>query len=405
MATGSGKTFTAVNFIYRLIKHAGAKRVLFLVDRNNLSKQTLAEFQKFRTPDDGRLFTELYNVQRLTSNTIDPVSKVTITTIQRMYSMLKGQEYEEENEEESLFESLTAPFPSPSPEGRRELTVEYSPDIPIESYDFIVTDECHRSIYNLWRQVLEYFDAFLVGLTATPSKYTLGFFNQNLVTEYTHERAVADGVNVGYEIYRIRTKLTEQGSTVEAGEYVDMRDKKSRADRWAVELEEDFEYASNQLDRDVVAVNQIRKVVQTFRDRLFTEIFPGRTEVPKTLVFAKDDAHAEDITEIIREEFGKGNEFCKKITYRTSGEKPEDLLSAFRNDYFPRIAVSVDMIATGTDIKPLECLLFMRMVRSQGYFEQMKGRGTRVISDTDLAKVTADAGHKTHFVIVDAVGV
>jgi type I restriction enzyme R subunit len=195
LATGSGKTFTAVSFIYRLIKFAGAKRVLFLVDRNNLGKQTLREFQGYRTPDDGRLFTELYNVQRLTSNVIDPVSKVTITTIQRLYSILKGEEYEEENEERSMFEVGTAPTPGPaltlalSPEGERGLTVEYNPDVPIETYDFIVTDECHRSIYNLWRQVLEYFDAFLIGLTATPSKHTLGFFDQNLVTEYTHERA------------------------------------------------------------------------------------------------------------------------------------------------------------------------------------------------------------------------
>ena len=417
MATGSGKTFTAVSFIYRLIKFAGAKRVLFLVDRNNLGKQTLREFQGYRTPDDGRLFTELYNVQRLTSNVIDPVGKVTITTIQRLYSMLKGEEYEEENEERSLFELEFAPHPQPlsrrgegsiipSPPGRgpgmREVT--YNPDIPIETYDFIVTDECHRSIYNLWRQVLEYFDAFLIGLTATPSKHTFGFFDQNLVTEYTHERAVADGVNVGYEVYRIRTRLTGEGGSVEAGHYVDKRDKQTRAVRWE-QLDEDLEYAPNQLDRDVVAPDQIRKVIQTFRDRLFTEIFPGRTEVPKTLVFAKDNSHAEDIVEIIRQEFGKGNEFCKKITYRTTGEKPEDLIASFRNSYNPRIAVSVDMISTGTDIKPLECLLFLRMIRSQGYFEQMKGRGTRVIQNTDLQKVTPDAGHKSHFVIVDAVGV
>lgn len=402
MATGSGKTFTAVSFIYRLIKFSGAKRVLFLVDRNNLGKQTLREFQGYRTPDDGRLFTELYNVQRLTSNVIDPVGKVTITTIQRLYSMLKGEEYEEENEEQSLFE--LDPLTPTLSQGERELTVEYNPDIPIETYDFIVTDECHRSIYNLWRQVLEYFDAFLIGLTATPSKHTLGFFDQNLVMEYTHERAVADGVNVGYEPYRIRTRITEGGSRVEAGHYLDKRDKKTRAVRWE-QLDEDLDYVPQQLDRDVVAPDQIRTVVRTFRDRLFTEIFPGREEVPKTLVFAKDDSHAEDITKIIREEFGKGNEFCKKITYRTTGEKPEDLIASFRNAYFPRIAVTVDMISTGTDIKPLECLLFLRMIRSQGYFEQMKGRGTRVIQNTDLQKVTPDAGHKSHFVIVDAVGV
>jgi type I restriction enzyme, R subunit len=396
MATGSGKTFTAVSFIYRLIKHSGAKRVLFLVDRNNLGKQTLREFQGYITPDDGRKFTELYNVQRLTSNVIDPVCKVTVTTIQRLFSMLKGADYEEENEEPSMFELDLSGQEEPK-------AVEYNPEIPIETFDFIITDECHRSIYNLWRQVLEYFDAFLIGLTATPSKHTLGFFEQNLVTEYTHERAVADGVNVGYEVYRIRTQITQQGGQVEAGHYVDKRDKKTRAVRWE-QLDDDLAYASNELDRAVVAKDQIRTVIQTFRDRLFTEIFPGRAEVPKTLVFAKDDSHAEDIVEIVREVFGKGNEFCKKITYR-SGEKPEDLIASFRNAYDPRIAVTVDMISTGTDIKPLECLLFLRMIRSQGYFEQMKGRGTRVISDTDLTAVTPDAGHKTHFVLVDAVGV
>ena len=398
MATGSGKTFTAVSFIYRLIKFAGAKRVLFLVDRNNLGKQTLREFQGYVTPDDGRKFNELYNVQRLTSNVIDPVCKVTITTIQRLYSMLKGDEFEEDSEEPSWFEF------SPGVDEKPRI-VEYNPDIPIETFDFIITDECHRSIYNLWRQVLEYFDAFLIGLTATPSKYTLGFFYQNLVTEYSHERAVADGVNVGYDVYRIRTKITQEGSTVEAGHYIDMRDKKSRAERWALELDEELEYSSTQLDRDVVAPDQIRTIIRTFRDRLFTEIFPGRVEVPKTLVFAKDDSHAEDIVEIIRQEFGKGDEFCKKITYKTTGEKPEDLIASFRNSYNPRIAVSVDMISTGTDIKPLECLLFLRMIKSQTYFEQMKGRGTRVISPTDMTAVTPDAGHKTHFVIVDAVGV
>ena len=256
--------------------------------------------------------------------------------------------------------------------------MEYNPDIPIETYDFIVTDECHRSIYNLWRQVLEYFDAFIIGLTATPSKHTLGFFDQNLVTEYTHERAVADGVNVGYEVYRIRTRLTGEGGSVEAGHYVDKRDKKTRAcagSNWTKTWRTRRTSSTGTWSRRTRSARSI----QTFRDRLFTEIFPGRTEVPKTLVFAKDDSHAEDIVEIVRQEFGKGNEFCKKITYRTTGEKPEDLIAQFRNSYYPRIAVTVDMISTGTDIKPLECLLFLRMIRSQTYFEQMKGRGTRVI--------------------------
>jgi type I restriction enzyme, R subunit len=396
MATGSGKTYTAVTSVYRLIKYGGAKRVLFLVDRSNLGRQTLKEFQQYVTPDDGRKFTELYNVQLLTTNTIDPVSRVCITTIQRLYSMLLGErDFEEENEEESLFEE---------PIDGRAQEVNYNPKIPISEFDFIITDECHRSIYNLWRQVLEYFDAFLIGLTATPSKQTLGFFHQNLVMEYGHERAVADGVNVGYEVYRIKTKISEKGSSVSPGWYVQKRDKRTRRVRWD-QLDEKLEYTSKELDRSVVSSDAIRTVIKTFKDVLFTELFPGRTEVPKTLVFAKDDSHAEDIVRIMREEFGKGNDFCKKITYKTTGESPENLIKSFRNSYNPRIAVTVDMVSTGTDIKPLECILFMRDVKSSVYFEQMKGRGTRTISETDLQAVTGDALYKTHFVIVDAVGV
>jgi type I restriction enzyme R subunit len=400
MATGSGKTFMAVSLIYRLIKFANARRVLFLVDRNNLGRQTHTEFQQYLTPDDGRKFTELYNVQRLSSNTFDPVNRVCITTIQRLYSMLRGEpELDPELEEHSLFDLPALP--------QRPKDVAYNPQIPIETFDFIITDECHRSIYNLWRQVLEYFDAFIIGLTATPSLQTLGYFNQNLVMEYSHERAVADGVNVGYEVYRIKTDITERGSRVESGYYVDKRDRLTRKLRWE-QLNDDLEYAAAQLDRDVVAKDQIRTVIRTFKEKLFTEIFPGRTEVPKTLIFAKDDSHAEDIVHLVREEFGKGNEFCKKITYLTykaTGEKTEDLIASFRNSYHPRIAVTVDMISTGTDIKPIECLLFMRDIRSPVYFEQMKGRGTRTISATDLKAVTPDGQHKTHFVIVDAVGV
>jgi len=419
MASGGGKTFTACNFIYRLIKHAGAKRILFLVDRSNLGRQALAEFQKFRTPEENRLFTELYNVQRMQSNKLDDVSKVCITTIQRLYAMLQGKEIDPELEEQSGFEaSLLHSEPVP---------VSYNPSLPLETFDFIVTDECHRSIYNLWRQVLEYFDAFIVGLTATPSKQTLGFSNQNLVMEYSHEQAVSDSVNVGFEVYRIGTLISERGSEVDAGFYVDKRDKLTRKVRWQ-QLDDDFKYGADELDRSVVAKDQIRTIIQTFRDRLFTEIFPGRTEVPKTLIFAKDDSHADDIVQIVREEFGKGNDFAQKITYRTgtarlvdkkkaedgteteevkwvnTGARPEHLLSSFRNSYNPRIAVTVDMIATGTDIKPLEIVFFMRSVRSRNFFEQMKGRGTRVIEPDELQAVTPDARFKTHFIIVDSVG-
>jgi type I restriction enzyme R subunit len=402
MATGSGKTYTAVNFIYRLIKFGGARRVLFLVDRDNLAQQTFNEFQQFVTPDDGRKFTELYNVQHLRGRTIDKVSRVCITNIQRLYSMLSG---EEEPSEEAASTSLFEQEEQGAEVLKEPKRVPYNRDVPIETFDVIVTDECHRSIYNLWRDVLEYFDAFIVGLTATPSKQTLGFFNQNLVMEYGHARAVADGVNVDYLVYTIRTQITGQGSTIKKGYYIDKRDRRTRAIRWE-QTSDDITYSGNQLDRDIVAPDQIRTIIQTFRDAVCTEIFPGRRDVPKTLIFAKDDRHAEDILEIVLEEFAERNEFAQKITYRTTGRKPEELIAEFRNNYYPRIAVTVDMISTGTDIKPLEILLFMRAVKSANFFEQMKGRGTRVIDDEEFSQVTPHVpGGKTHFVLVDAVGV
>jgi len=396
MATGSGKTFTAINFLYRLIKFAGARRILFLVDRGNLADQTLKEFQQYVSPYNNFKFTEEYIVQRMSSNTLDTTARVCICTIQRMFSMLKGKELPEDLEESSI-EGLGSLFKQQEP-------IEYNPDFPIESFDIIVTDECHRSIYNLWAQVLEYFDAYLIGLTATPSKQTFGFFNQNLVMEYNHEMAVADGVNVNYDVYRIRTEISEQGSKVDAGHYVEKRERDTRKTRWE-ELDDDFEYDPNQLDRDVVAPDQIRTIIREFRDKLPTEIFPGRDWVPKTLIFAKDDAHAETIVEIIREEFAKGNDFAQKITYRTTGRNPKELIKEFRTSPMPRIAVTVDMIATGTDIKPVEIVFFMRAVKSRAYFEQMKGRGVRVMPADDLKSVTPDAKTKDHFVIVDAVGV
>ena len=393
MASGAGKTVTAIIACYRLIKFAKAKRILFLVDRANLGRQALRGFQQYKAPQDGRKFTDIYNVQHLQSHTIDNVS-VVISTIQRIYSILKGEQLDTEDEEASEFEKERDDIP---------LDIQYNKDIPIETFDFIIIDECHRSIYNKWRQVLDYFDAFLIGLTATPSKNTIGFFNNNMVIEYTHQRAVADAVNVGCDVYTIKTKISEHGSKVDKGEFVEIRDKMTRKARYE-KLDNDIKYTSQELDRSILAPDQIRTIIRAFKESLH-EIFPYRTIVPKTLIYAKDDNHAEEITKITRDVFGKGNEFCKKITYKTTGEKPEDLIKSFRNDVNPRIAVSVDMISTGTDIKPLECIVFMKDVKSKNYFDQMKGRGTRVISSEELIETTYDAKSKDHFVIVDAVGV
>jgi type I restriction enzyme, R subunit len=415
MATGAGKTFTAITAIYRLLKFAKAKRVLFLVDTKNLGEQAEQELMSFVPNDDNRKFTELYSVQRLKSSYIASDSQVCISTIQRLYSILKGTELEESAEEENPNERKFQP--------KVILPVEYDPKMPIDFFDFIVIDECHRSIYNLWQQVLEYYDAFQIGLTATPDKRTVGYFNQNLVSEYSHEMAVADGVNVGYNVFIIDTRVTQQGATLWQGQYVEHRERLSRKKRLELQ-DEDENYSKQQLDKDVVNPNQIRTIIRTFKENL-PSIFPdrfdkdGNFEVPKTLIFAKTDSHADDIISIVREEFAEENRFCKKITYNSDkdrkdeagnvkekGEDPKSTLAQFRNTYNPRIAVTVDMIATGTDVKPLEILIFMRDVKSKNYFEQMKGRGTRTITLDDLKKVTPTAHYtKDHFVIIDAIGV
>lgn len=427
MATGAGKTFTAITSVYRLLKHARVRRVLFLVDTRNLGEQAEQEFLAFTPNDDNRKFTELYSAQRLASAHVPADAQVCISTIQRMYSILQGTDLDESAEDENPAEHSTD-------RKREPLPVAYNEKVPPEFFDLIVIDECHRSIYNLWKQVLDYFDAFLVGLTATPDGRTYGFFKQNVVSEYTHEDAVADGVNVQGEIYTIETEVSKQGGTVLKG-LVEKREKLTRAKRWQ-QQDEDEKYSAKKLDRDIVNPSQIRTVIRAFRDKL-PEIFPyridaaGAYEVPKTLIFAKTDSHADDIINIVREEFGEGNAFCKKVTFGTSKgvkritfdpaddkkrqieddyiQEPETAKSAltqFRNGYHPRIAVTVDMIATGTDVKPLECLLFMRDVKSKGYFEQMKGRGTRTLDLDGLRKVSSAAkSGKTHYVIVDAIGV
>ncbi|HVV67938.1 MAG TPA: DEAD/DEAH box helicase family protein [Gammaproteobacteria bacterium] len=410
MATGAGKTFTAITAIYRLLKEpVNANRILFLVDTKHLGEQAEACFMKFLPNDDNRKFTELYTVQRLKSPYITKDAQVYISTIQRMYSILKGEPLDEALEEQNPAEQYSRP--------KEPLPVVYNRNLPPEFFDIIIIDECHRSIYNLWRQVLEYFDAYLIGLTATPDNRTYGFFHKNVVSEYDHEKAVADGVNVGNETFVIETEITAQGGKITAKQHVEKRERTTRRKRWEIQDEEEI-YTNQQLDRSIVNPDQIRTVIRTFKQTLPT-IFPGRKEVPKTLIFAKTDSHADDIIQTVREEFGESNQFCKKVTYRAAqnqtdiegniiekGEDPKSVLKQFRNDYHPRITVTVDMIATGTDIEALECLLFMRDVRSKNYFEQMKGRGTRILDKDSLRKVTPSApSAKTHYVIVDAVGV
>jgi type I restriction enzyme, R subunit len=401
---GSGKTILAVAEMARLLLHARSEgqqmRHLFLVDRRNLGRQARDEFQNYVVPDDGRKFGELFNVQLLSSNHIDPAANVVISTIQRMFSILRDdEEFDPELEDESDFEHAGEKDLEPLP-------IAFQGIVPIEFFDFIWTDEAHRSIYGRWGQVLDYFDAFITGLTATPSKFTYGYFEGNVVAPYTYEESVIDRVNVDYTTYRIETEVSQGGASVGAGEWVKVRSKVSREQAYK-QLEDDLTYDQAKLDRAVVSDDQIRTVVKTFRDKVQTEIFPGRDEVPKTVFFCKHESHAEDVLRIVRQEFGRGSDFARKITYKTQGSTDQHIQD-FRTDPRFRIAVTVDQIATGTDIKAVECLVFLRMVQSRSYFEQMKGRGVRRINDDDFWAVTPGAREqgavKDHFVIVDCVG-
>lgn len=395
MATGAGKTFTAITSAYRLLKYGKMKRILFLVDTKGLGEQAEREFLAYTPNDDPRSFSQIYGVRRLKSSYMPNDVQICISTIQRMYSILKEEELDESAEEAPFVEYVTAESKAPK-------EVAYNEKYPPEFFDCIIVDECHRSIYNVWSQVLTYFDAFIIGLTATPDNRTFAFFNENIVSEYTREQAIIDGVNVGEDVFLIETEVGKNGAHL-MKQMIEYRDRLSRAKRWR-QMDEDVDYVPSQLDKKIVNPSQIRTVIRSFKENVFTTLFPRRKEVPKTLIFAKTDSHADDIVQIVREEFGEGNDFCRKITYAV--DNPESVLSSFRNDYNPRIAVTVDMIATGTDVKPIECLIFMRDVKSKNYFEQMKGRGTRVLSKEDLQKVTPSATeNKDHFVIVDAVGV
>jgi type I restriction enzyme R subunit len=418
MAAGAGKTFTAATFSHRLLEHGKFRRILFLADRASLVRQARDEFLAYRAPATAGAVTAPLEIQALGAEGLDYGAAVVISTMKRLYAVLTATALSEEDEERSGFEGST---------DEAERVVPYNPDVPIETFDLVIIDACHHSVYEAWRPVLDYFDAFMVGLTAMPSRPALGFFDNNLIAQYPYERAVADGVSVGYEVYRIRAEAGEHGVKVSKGYAPAVRDRRTHAER-CEELGDDFAPPPNpppqagedisicpsppagegrvgDPDRTVAAPGHIRTVLQAFRDSLFTELFPGRTAVPKTLIFARDDDHAEAIAEIACEVFDAGREFAHNIARRADTADPDALIRRFRSDYNPRIAVTVDMIATGTDVSPLEALIFLRDVKSAPYFEQMKGRGACTITPAALRQVTPDAQEKTRFVVIDAVGV
>jgi type I restriction enzyme R subunit len=395
---GGGKTYVAAAESYRLLRFGGAKRILFLVDRISLGDQARDELLGYVSPDDRRRFGDDFVIQVLRSNRIEPSANVVISTIQRLYSVLRGEEdYDPDLDERSSFELG---------DGGRPVEVSYQSAVPIEMFDLVWTDECHRSIYGRWGQVLDYFDSFVVGLTATPTPTTTAYFDDNVVAEYSQEESVLDGINVDQQLYRIRTEVSERGGEIGAGEWVRVRDKQTRAVELR-QLDDEFVYEREKLDRAVMNPSQIRLVVRTFKERVCSEIFAGREEVPKTVFFCKSDQHAEDVLKIVWEEFGRGSDFARKITYKSEGSV-QDHIKQFRNDPQFRIAVSVDQIGTGTNVRAVECLVFLRMVGSRVLFNQMRGRAVRTIDRTDFWQVTPGAQEKgqtkDYCVLVDCVG-
>lgn len=397
LATGAGKTYTACLAAYRLLSYTPMRRILFLVDRNNLGKQAEGEFGTFRLTENGDAFNTIFTVNRLRSSSIPSDSNVIISTIQRLFSFLKGDTIDDDDEDEGN-------------EPAEEIILPPNPNLPHDYFDLIIIDECHRSIYGNWRKVLEYFDtARLVGLTATPVPETMAFFNNNRIVNYTLEKSIVDGVNVDCRVYRIRTQVTVNGGAILKGEKV-KEETRYTGDIKTIFNKEAKTYTSKELNRSVINPAQIKLVLSTYRDVVYTELFndPQREAnfdwLPKTLIFALNETHATNIVQIAKEVFGRTDDrFVQKITY-SAGDSNE-LIRQFRNDKDFRIAVTCTLVATGTDIKPLEVVMFMRDVDSLPLYIQMKGRGVRTIGDEQLRNVTPNAFSKDCFFLVDAVGV
>ena len=402
LATGAGKTYTACLAAYRMLSYTPMRRVLFLVDRNNLGRQAENEFGTFRLTENGEAFNTIYGVERLKSSKIPSDCNVVISTIQRLFSLLKGEDIQD-NDDDDTDDATT------------EVTLPDNPNLPHDFFDMSIIDECHRSIYGNWRKVLEYFDtARLIGLTATPIPETMAFFNNNRIVNYTLEKSIVDGVNVDHRVYRIKTEATENGGAILKGDRVRVETRYTGKTE-EVSTRETKNYTKTELNRSIVNPSQIKLILSTYRDAVYSEMFndpqrnPDFCYLPKTLIFALNEAHATNIVNIAKEVFGEKcpnadmDRYVQKITY-SSGDSNE-LIRQFRNDRDFRIAVTCTLVATGTDVKPLEVVMFMRDVESEPLYIQMKGRGVRTIGDEQLRAVTPNAFSKDCFFLVDAVGV
>lgn len=404
MATGTGKTFTIVNLIYRLMKSGLAKRILFLVDRRALAAQAVTALASFEA-ETGLKFDKIYEVysQRFrredldedvkfdpkvlpSEYLIDPKSRdsfVYVCTIQRMRINLFGQEgmfgvasgdLEEDDEAEKL-------------------------DIPIHAFDVVIADECHRGYTSQeeskWREVLQHFDAVRVGLTATPAAHTTAFFKE-VVYRYDYEKAVKDGFLVDYDAVSVSSEITVNGVFLKVGEEVGLKDTETGQLKFDyLEDERELEPEANEVDW--TAPDRNKRIVKELKKYLL-EQEEQIGHFPKTLIFADNDlphtSHCDQLVEILRDEFNRGDAFVQKITGSPTVDRPLQKIREFRNRQNPGIVITVDMLSTGVDVPKIENIVFLRQVKSRILFEQMMGRGTRLCPEIN----------KTHFTVFDCFG-
>lgn len=410
LATGAGKTYLACLASYRLLNYTPAKKVLFLVDRNNLARQTESEYSTFDRTEGQQEMSSLYEIKRLRKDN-DIKADIVISTIQKLFAVLTGNPLPPDDSEDAEDEQNTA---AEEADDNKVIQLGNDLKLPPDYFQLIIVDECHRSIYGKWRAVLDYFSgAHVLGLTATPTPEAYAFFNNNIVEKYTYDDSVVDGVNVPARVYRIKTQVTEHGGILQVGTNVKETSQKTWEETSYV-MEKRVDYGPGVLDRSIINSKQIREVLEAYKKSIYEELYPDRQKkweyVPKTLIFAKDDNHATQIVEVVKQVFGQEFEngvvpehFVQKITY--TAEDSNGLIRDLRTEKEFRIAVTVTLVATGTDVKPLEVVLFMKDVQSDVLYTQMKGRGCRVVDDDRLREVTPNATTKECYYIVDAVGV
>lgn len=397
MATGTGKTFTTVNLVYRMLASGYAKRILFLVDRKSLAAQAVTAFASFDTPrnikfkDEYELYSQRFKKDDFDGEAYDPTvlpnSYLTnpdgtktflyICTIQRMAINLYGKmgAFVEDEENEDDAETLS---------------------IPSHAFDLIIADECHRGYTsketNVWRNVLNHFDAVKVGLTATPASHTVAYFNKPIFN-YPLQQAIDEGYLVDYDAVAINSEVLMNGAFLKEGEQVGMIDTQTGREQ-IDQLEDEREFTSTEIEEKITAPDTNQKIIEELK-KYADEFEKERGRFPKTLIFASNDmpmiSHADRLVSICKAVFNQGDDFVAKITGSPTVDRPLKKIKEFRNRPNPKIVVTVDMLSTGVDIPALEYIVFLRPVKSRILWEQMLGRGTR----------KCDEIGKTHFVIFD----